>query len=185
VDFLLNLYQIFDSYKALYPLLIFLSLISIWFIREKVKYISARLTVLDNLIQKVTTILDDEEHGNPKIFLVLLQDIRKELDTLEDTFLSHIPLCNQHFRDIDKILDKSVYEKCNIKNCSELTEIITAIDRLAAAFSNFDKVAEESRQNSGSTLGKLNDKLDDLRTEVNATTKGTLSILSDSLRDRK
>jgi hypothetical protein len=188
VDFLLGLYTFFDANRAFYPLLIILSLLSLYMIYEKYRRtrneITKRVETLDALIARVVKILD-EEHGNPKVHLDLLRDISKELDSLEDSVLGHLPMCSQHFRDIDKLLDKSIYEQCNMDQCIGMTKIVTALDKLRDSFEDFNRVAGESRNSTGVTLSKLSDQVDTVRAEVNATTKSTLAILSESLRDRK
>lgn len=185
MDALLALYQLFDSYKTLYPIVIILALLSLWFIRDLVKKVSTKLAAMDALIARITNILDDDRHGDPRIYYDLLKDIRKEIDSVEDSFLSHIPMCIQHFKDIDKILDKSVYEKCNLDQCVGIVKILNVLDKLREDFKNFDRIAESSRENTGATLTKVSQQLDSLKVDVADNTKGTLAILSDSIKGNK
>lgn len=114
-----------------------------------------------------------QDHGNPEVHFMLLKNIqddlrsnRSEIDRIEDILDGHIPKCDNHFQQIDKITDRTLYDRCPIDNCPAFQRIANGYKDLQARLEVFEIVATESRKRTTESLDKISTELTSLTKEI-------------------
>lgn len=114
-----------------------------------------------------------EEHGSPKTHMDMLRDLRTEVDEIEDKLLSHFPMCEENFRNIDKLTDKETWERCPILRCSAFQEVVGQYKDLTAKLDVFEVVATglrertvEELKNTARGIDSMTQELKDMNREI-------------------
>jgi hypothetical protein len=127
---------------------------------------------LYKLFDRVQSLLQ-QDHGNPEVHYMLLNDIKSgikenkvELEKVEDILEGHIPLCNEHFQDIDKIADKTLFDRCPIDNCPAFQKVALGYKDLQARLELFEVMAAEARKRTADNLDKMTSEMLTLSAEM-------------------
>lgn len=118
-----------------------------------------------NTLGKVSELLA-AEHGNPKSHFVMLQDVKKQTESIEDMLQAHIPQCNEHFTDIDKMASLEQWQNCPMDKCSAISKILNTYQELKARFELFEVMATESRNRTQESLADISSELTELSKEL-------------------
>ena len=158
MDFLVTITKLFSESTWLWPFVALLAAGSVYLILNW--FVS-----LYKLFEKVQGLLV-QDHGNPEVHYVLLNDIKdmneKELSLLE----GHFPVCMDHFKNIDKLADKSLYERCPVDVCPALLRIASEYKDLRYALDKFETGAADSRARTSDSLERISEEVATLSKEM-------------------
>jgi len=112
------------------------------------------------------SLLLEAEHGNPKTHFIMLQDVKKQTEDIEDMLQQHIPQCREHFIDIDKLSSLEPYQNCPIEKCLALSKINNTYNDLKSRFELFEVMATESRNRTQESLANISQELTELSKEL-------------------
>ena len=141
----------FTAIVAFFDSNVILKLIGLFIAAGVVVYGSYRF---GKLLIKVEKMLS-EDHGNPQVHYVLLSDIKKDVDSLIETLDGHIPLCDEHFQDIDKIASLEPFQHCPVESCVVFQRVQGGYKDLQARLEIFEVEAVNARQRTVELLEKV------------------------------
>lgn len=103
------------------------------------------------------------------------------LDMMRGDFTEHIRKTEQHFRDVEHIASEEHWKNCDIAKCIHLQQIANRLDQ-------FDRRADETRQNTTTSLSGLRDGQERLSKEMGKEiadlAKMLVTITTESMKRR-
>lgn len=172
MEIIINAYNFLTSSPVLLPAVAGLAALSLWLLYRRFQYFVERATHFNTLAQELAALLK-QDHGNPKIHYDLLKDIKGQTESIEDILQGHIPLCNDHFQNIDKLTDKTLFDRCPIDNCPAFQRVSCGYKDLQARLELFEVMAVEARKRTTESLDKMSAEMITLSGEMIKTLRET------------
>lgn len=140
---------------------------------------------LITILRAVNSIITSA-HGDPEQHHELLQNIKEQntethnrVEKVEDLLEGHIPLCNEHFADIDKMADKTLVERCPIDNCPAWFRISNGYKDLQARLEVFEVDAVNARARTVENLKDMSAGITKTSNELSALATEIIGIIRD------
>ena len=158
MDFIVAVTKYLSESQFLWPVVALLAAGSVYLILNW--FVS-----LYKLFEKVQHLLV-QDHGNPEVHYVLLNDIKDMNEKTLEMIEGHFPSCHEHFQDIDKLVDKSLFERCPVDNCPAFQRISLNYKELEYILNKFETASAESRTKTSDSLGRIAEEITTLSKEM-------------------
>ena len=111
------------------------------------------------------------------------------LGTMCEGFARHAEQADKHYKDVDKLASDEHWKNCDVGKCVHLQQILHRIEKIQERFDQFDKRADETRNNTTTSLDGLRDGQKelgrDLGRELGDLGKMIINVLAEDLKRRE
>lgn len=169
---MLDFYAYLTSVPNLWPVIVVFGFVGAAVTAYLMWYLITILKAVNSIITSA--------YGNPEKHHELLQNIKEQntetqarIEKVENLLEGHIPLCNEHFADIDKMYDQDTWKRCPIENCIAFQRIANTYGDLKSRLELFEVEAVNARNRTAENLKdmsvgitKTSNELSALATEI-------------------
>jgi hypothetical protein len=175
---LLDAYAYITSIPHLWPIVVIFGFLGAGLTAYFMWYLIKVLTAVNSIVTSA--------HGDPETHHVLLQNIKEQnqethqrVEKVEDLLEGHIPLCDQHFKDIDKIVDLEPFQNCPVENCPAWLKISNGYKDLQARLELFEVEAVNARTRTVENLREMSAGITKTSNELSALATEIIGIIRD------
>ena len=111
------------------------------------------------------------------------------LNVMRDSMADHVKATSAHFEDAKKLNSLDKWQTCDIQHCVHLQKVFHRMDKIGERLDQFDKRADETRQNTTTSLQALTDAQKELGRELGRElgdlAKTIINVLAEDLKRRE